>query len=399
MELSLLYYSALIIAGLTSFVTVWGSLPFDNWWVRGVEFPRIQILVLGLLSWAGMLYFYSEWGGWQWFIFIVLTLSMMFQLYMVLPYTLLWKSEVQSAKDLPDALQIKIMVSNVLTPNPHKQKLIDLVNQHEPDILITLESDKKWEEALEVIEPDYPYTVKIPLDNLYGMHLYSKIELIDPTIHYLMIDDIPSIHTQLQLTDTRRIWLYCMHPMPPSPTEAEKSTTRDAELLMVGRHIQENKQTAILAGDLNDVAWSKTTRRFHRVSGLLDPRIGRHFINTFHVKYPFLRWALDHIFHSTCFTLVDIHRLPSIGSDHFPVLTILQYEPEESAHQQENAPQAEEADIEETENKIKEGKEEGSRVSKERAETQTEQDKAQIEKDNAQTASKKANDIQNSVES
>lgn len=399
MELSLLYYSALIIAGLTSFVTVWGSLPLDNWWVRGMEFPRIQILVLGLLSWAGMLYFFSEWGGWQWFIFIVLTLSMMFQLYMVLPYTLLWKSEVQSAKDLPDALQIKIMVSNVLTPNPHKQKLIDLVNQHEPDILITLESDKKWEEALEVIEPDYPYTVKIPLDNLYGMHLYSKIELVDPTIHYLMIDDIPSIHTQLQLTDTRRIWLYCMHPMPPSPTEAEKSTTRDAELLMVGRHIQENKQTAILAGDLNDVAWSKTTRRFHRVSGLLDPRIGRHFINTFHVKYPFLRWALDHIFHSTCFTLVDIHRLPSIGSDHFPVLTILQYEPEESAHQQENAPQAEEADIEETENKIKEGKEEGSRVSKERAETQTEEDKAQIEKDNAQTASKKADGIQNSVES
>ncbi|WP_199507126.1 MULTISPECIES: endonuclease/exonuclease/phosphatase family protein [unclassified Psychrobacter] len=399
MDLSLLYYSALIMAGLTSFVTVWGCLPLDNWWVRGVEFPRIQILVLGLLSWAGMLCFFSEWGMWQWFIFIVLTLSMLFQLYMVLPYTLLWKSEVQSAKDLPGALQIKIMVSNVLTPNPHKQKLIDLVNEHEPDILITLESDKKWEEALEVIEPDYPYTVKIPLDNLYGMHLYSKIELIDPTIHYLMIDDIPSIHTQLQLTDTRRIWLYCMHPMPPSPTEAEKSTTRDAELLMVGRHIQENKQTAILAGDLNDVAWSRTTRRFHRVSGLLDPRIGRHFINTFHVKYPFLRWALDHIFHSTCFTLVDIKRLPSIGSDHFPVLTILQYEPAESARQQQNAPQAEETDIEETKDKIKEGKEEGSKVSKEHAKTQTEEDKAQIEKDNAQTASKGASSSQQSVRS
>ena len=399
MDLSLLYYSALIMAGLTSFVTVWGCLPLDNWWVRGVEFPRIQILVLGLLSWVGMLCFFSEWGMWQWFIFIVLTLSMLFQLYMVLPYTLLWKSEVQSAKDLPDALQIKIMVSNVLTPNPHKQKLIDLVNEHEPDILITLESDKKWEESLEVIESDYPYTVKIPLDNLYGMHLYSKIELIDPTIHYLMIDDIPSIHTQLQLTDTRRIWLYCMHPMPPSPTEAEKSTTRDAELLMVGRHIQENKQTAILAGDLNDVAWSRTTRRFHRVSGLLDPRIGRHFINTFHVKYPFLRWALDHIFHSTCFTLVDIKRLPSIGSDHFPVLTILQYEPAESARQQQNAPQAEETDIEETKDKIKEGKEEGSKVSKEHAKTQTEEDKAQIEKDNAQTASKGASSSQHSVRS
>ena len=395
MDLSLLYYSALIVAGVTSFVTLWGCLPLDNWWVRGVEFPRIQILVLGLASWVGLLCFFPEWGMWQWFIFIVLTMTMMFQLYMVLPYTLLWKKEVQSANDIPDAVQVKLMVSNVLTPNPHKEKLVALVKEHEPDILITLESDKKWEEALEVIEPDYPYTVKIPLDNLYGMHLYSKFALIEPNIHYLMIDDIPSIHTQLQLTDDRRIWLYCMHPMPPSPTEAEKSTTRDAELLMVGRHIQENQQTAILAGDLNDVAWSKTTRRFHRVSGLLDPRIGRHFINTFHAKYPFLRWALDHIFHSTCFTLVDIKRLPSIGSDHFPVLTILQYEPAESAAQQENAPQTEEADIEESENKIKEGKEEGSKVSKERADEQAKQkeeeaqEKAAQEKEDAQAEGQK----------
>ncbi|GAA0321008.1 endonuclease/exonuclease/phosphatase family protein [Psychrobacter aestuarii] len=397
MDLSLLYYGALVLAGLVSFVTLWGWLPLDNWWVRCVEFPRIQILVLGLLSWVGMLYFFADWQAWQWALFILLTVSIGFQLYMVLPYTLLWKSEVQSAKDLPDAVQIKIMVSNVLTPNPHKQKLIDLVNDNEPDILITLESDKEWEAALEAIEPDYPYTVKVPLDNLYGMHLYSKIELIDPSVHYLMIDDIPSIHTQLQLTDTRKIWLYCMHPMPPSPTEADKSTTRDAELLMVGRHIQEHEQTAILAGDLNDVAWSKTTRRFHRVSGLLDPRIGRHFINTFHVKYPFLRWALDHIFHSTCFTLVDIHRLPSIGSDHFPVLTVLQYEPKEASKQKENAPVAQKEDIEQSESKIQEGKEEGSKVSKEHAETQTEEDKAQIEQDNAQTDKQQEQSVQASA--
>lgn len=155
------------------------------------------------------------------------------------------------------------MVSNVLTPNDDTQKLVDLVKQRQPDILITLESDDKWEKALHQIEADYPYTVKVPLDNLYGMHLYSKLELIDPEVKYLMIDDIPSIHAQLRLQSGRVIWLYCLHPMPPSPTEADKSTTRDAELLMVGKHIKENKQTAILAGDLNDVAWSKTTRAFN----------------------------------------------------------------------------------------------------------------------------------------
>lgn len=376
MDLSLLYYGAQWLAGFIAFVTIWGLLPLDNWWVRGVEFPRIQIMFLGFAAWLGMVIFWSDWQLGQWLLFIVLSSALAFQLRMVLPYTILWKKEVLTAKDMPNghAHQLKIMVSNVLTPNDETQKLVELVKDKRPDILITLETDKKWEKALNQIEANYPYTVKVPLDNLYGMHLYSKLELIDPEVKYLMIDDIPSIHTQLRLQGGQVIWLYCLHPMPPSPTEADKSTTRDAELLMVGKHIKENKQTAILAGDLNDVAWSKTTRRFQRISGLLDPRIGRHFINTFHVKYPFLRWALDHIFHSACFTVVDIKRMPSIGSDHFPVMTTLQYDPEQASKQQSNAPTEKAEDVKEAKNTIEAGKKEGCKVSKEHAEAEEKSD-------------------------
>lgn len=356
-----------ILAGLVIFVSIWGLMPLDNWWVRGVDFPRIQILVVGLVSLIGLITFHSTWDMGQIGLVVALLGAVAYQLRMVLPYTRLWKQEVRQATLIPDAVQVKLMVSNVLTPNNNTQALIKLVQQKQPDVLITLESDKKWEKALSVIEPDYPYSVKVPLDNLYGMHLYSKLELIDPEVKYLLIEDIPSIHTQLRLSNGEIIWLYCLHPMPPSPTEADKSTTRDAELLMVGRHIKENQHTAMLAGDLNDVAWSKTTLMFQRISGLLDPRIGRFFINTFHVKYPFLRWALDHLFHSPCFTLVEIERLPSIGSDHFPVMTTLQYEAETTAEQEKNAPQASVKDKQETAEKIEEGKQEGERLSEERA--------------------------------
>ncbi len=36
---------------------------------------------------------------------------------------------------------------------------------------------RSWQEQLAVIEKDYPYRVPVPLDNLYGMHLYSRLPL------------------------------------------------------------------------------------------------------------------------------------------------------------------------------------------------------------------------------
>ena len=111
---------------------------------------------------------------------------------------------------------------------------------------------------------------------------------------------------------------------------------------MVGKKVKKSHQPVIVVGDLNDVAWSYTTDLFLKTSELLDPRKGRGFFNSFHAKYFFLRFPLDHVFCTEHFSLVKMKRLRSCGSDHFPMFVSLQYDPVADA---ENEPES--ADVEE----------------------------------------------------
>jgi endonuclease/exonuclease/phosphatase (EEP) superfamily protein YafD len=167
------------------------------------------------------------------------------------------------------------------------------------------------------------------------MLLYSRLELVGAEVKFLVQDDVPSIHTRVRLRSGQEVELRCLHPRPPFPTEDEKSTERDAELLIVGKETKRMNSPAVVLGDLNDVAWSHTNYLFQDVSGLLDPRIGRGFYHTFHAKYPFIRFPLDHFFHSNHFKLVDFRRLAYFGSDHFPVYIKLSYEPDAEERQEE----------------------------------------------------------------
>lgn len=315
-----------ILACIVIWLSFWSLIPRDEWWFRGADFPRLQILAVGLLAFVLMIIWDAAWDFARELILIGLIAALAFQLKMVLPYTFFWKKQVKKVRASqwdPDK-QISLMVSNVLTPNTQYHLLIELIQKHRPDLVLTLETDQTWQNELLVIEPDYPYRVAVPLDNLYGMHLYSRLKLTETEVKFILSDEIPSIHTCVTLASGNQVQLYCLHPKPPSPTEAKDSTLRDAELLIVGDQIQDLDQSCIVMGDLNDVAWSRTTRLFQRISGLLDPRVGRHFVNTFHADYPLLRWSLDHVFHSTDFALVHMERLPHIGSDHFPVYVVLQ---------------------------------------------------------------------------
>jgi len=311
---------------LLTFLPLWKN---PHWSIRGLDFPRLQLCVLAfaLLLAQALLLSYSE--PLQMFISGVAIVCLAYQAWWIIPYTWLWPKEVKSAGTNDDKPRIKVMAANVLTPNRQADRLKALVREFEPDILVTLETDSWWEEQLEELTDAYPHSIRCPLDNLYGMHVYSRLPLENAETRFLVEDDVPSMHAKVWLTRQIAIRMHFLHPAPPSPTENDESTERDVELLVVAKSVRDDKDDIpiIVTGDLNDVAWSFNTRLFRKISGLLDPRVGRCMVNSFHAQHWFLRWPLDHLFHSHHFRLVRIQRLHEFGSDHFPVLVELQYDP------------------------------------------------------------------------
>lgn len=109
------------------------------------------------------------------------------------------------------------------------------------------------------------------MDNMYGLLLYSKLEIQRKEIHYLIDEEIPSLELDIKLRNGELITIYAIHPSPPVPGENEKSTERDAEILLVGGKSKENHLPSLVIGDPNDVAWSYTTELFLKNSEMADP--------------------------------------------------------------------------------------------------------------------------------
>lgn len=327
----------------------------NNYWTfRVFDYPRFQKFIILLILILAWFFTFDDPNIYEYLILSIEVVSAGYLLYIILPYTDYGKTMIDKTQSHPDEKVLDILVCNVYQHNRNYQKLIDLVTKENPSVLFFLETDKGWQNALKTVTSEYKYRIEVPLDNTYGLLFYSHFPIRNYEINYLIDDDIPSIVADLEYNN-QIIRLFGIHPTPPVPQENPESTERDAEILLVGKKAKEFGKPAIVFGDLNDVAWSRTTKLFLKSSGMLDPRRGRGMFNTFHAKYWFLRWPLDHFFVSPHFRLIDMKVIKSVDSDHFPIWISLVVRSEDTEDQLEISKD----EKEEVVDKIEEGIEKG----------------------------------------
>ena len=307
----------------------------DYWWIRMFDFPHVQLTILTLV--ALLVYFFRfDLRSWRDYTFVVVLAGcFLLQLTKIYPYTPFAKEQMRMNTATIPANSLSLMATNVLQKNEEYEKVVMEIFRQDPDILIFTEANTKWQNELRERLKDFEYThhVEMPLDNTYGMLVYSRLELINPQIKFLLEDSIPSIHTKVRLPSSELFVLHVIHPTPPMPPHDASSTDRDAQMMMVAKMARQAQLPVIVAGDFNDVAWSETTQLFQEVSGLLDPRIGRGFYNTYNANSWIMRWPLDHLFASEEFRLVKMEVGKDVNSDHFPLYAKLSLEPKVRAVQ------------------------------------------------------------------
>jgi endonuclease/exonuclease/phosphatase (EEP) superfamily protein YafD len=344
----------LILTFLFLILTILPKIQNSHWIFRVPEFGKIQLTYFILFTFIFGFFINSSEN--LWYYQALLIVMFVHHGFTLVKYTPLYPVKKHSQKH-QSSEKIHFISANVYQFNKEYHRFIHLIDKYQPEIFLTMESNKDWEQALRTLEKDYPYQHKVTLENTYGMHFYSKIKIENSQTHYFVADDIPSIEAHLKTEDGFSFVFFGVHPPPPSPTEEETSKERDGDLLSAAKRVTEIKKPVIVVGDFNNVAWSKSSILFRKTSHLIDPRIGHSFVSTFHAKYRLLRFPIDLMFHSEDIFIKDLKTLENFGSDHLPVYCEFFIDPE-NEEQEERIDYATQQEKAEAEEMIEEGKKE-----------------------------------------
>lgn len=307
---------------LTVIVSIATLLPIINhphWFFRAFDFTKLQLFVAKIVLISFSLFFLDQ-SDVVVVLQFVLGGCLLYNGVVLYPYSSLHGVRHIKSK-IDDRYSMGLLSANVYQFNTQYKAFVEIVKKQNPDIVLTMESNKTWELEMESLEKDYPNTIKVALENTYGMHFYTKLPIVEYKVNYYVASDIPSIEVKLKDKKGSEFVFIGLHPPPPSPTEEDNSLERDAELLKIAKRAKEIDLPVVVAGDFNNVSWSKSTALFKKLSKLMDAHKGRGFVSTFHANYWFFRIPIDQLFHSSTVVVTEFKALQHFGSDHFPLFS------------------------------------------------------------------------------
>ena len=109
----------------------------------------------------------------------MLAVLSIWQMYRVYPYTALASTEVERASPQEGERTgcFTALTLNVLQSNREYERTAELIRSVDPDIVLLMETDQAWAEAMAPALASYPGQIHRPLDNNYGIMFASRLPM------------------------------------------------------------------------------------------------------------------------------------------------------------------------------------------------------------------------------
>jgi len=185
------------LAVVASIIPIWRT---TRWWVRIWDFPRFQIALLALAVLVVAPLLRPPEGLFDWMLLGSLVGVLLWQSTWVGPYLPGAPRPVKTCEGVVASNRIALLTTNVLQNNRDVHRLIEIIREADPDLVLAVEVDEWWAERLsEGLTARYPNKISYPLSNGYGLALFTRLELIEPRVQFVLDEAIPSVKTGVRL--------------------------------------------------------------------------------------------------------------------------------------------------------------------------------------------------------
>lgn len=232
-----------------------------------------------------------------------------FILYLILPFY--FSSEIPG-KNKPT---LKIYQANVEAKNDKYDLVVEQIDSINPDIVLLIETGRDWNVVAQKIFINYPYQYKL-LSGPFGYIFGSKFPIISV--------DLKDFDTSYECLDILLNWngkkIRFIGAHPPPPIDGSCYLARNTHFIKYAELIEQQKDLpTIICGDLNVTPWSNSYRMLIQKGKLKSTRQGHGLLASWPNSLPY-RIPIDHCLVTNHFGYSDTKLMPSVNSDHLPMV-------------------------------------------------------------------------------
>lgn len=242
----------------------------------------------------------------------------------LLPYVALATPAAATVAGTP----VKVLTANVEFSNRSADRLLALVRAESPDVVVLVEYTPLWSTLVDELRRSHPNFLELPQERSTGIALFSRLPL--DSVERLPLGTQPAIEARVR-SPAGAFTLVGVHLR--SPTSGWRAGQRNWQYELLARYSARTPGPLIVTGDFNTTPYSPYFASWIERTGLTDSRRGRGVTFSWPTFLPIAGIPIDHCVVSKDFRVIAERRLSGIGSDHYPILTVLALDPAAAAAQ------------------------------------------------------------------